>query len=627
MNIEWLRIGDEIFRHGLLYFLLLTVLYNLFTRANAGRFRRAIGGVMFIALLIWSIALGVLGLYRGLRFGDWSIFSIFGSAPPLIGEWHGWLQSLIRRAGEWAVSTSWHYASSAFNLVASWLGPWGREILVFTPFIMIAMDPALPQPIRNSVAPIIGLWTLPVVLYFFIWATWVCATYPIAIIHVLSWIGLIYILGLSNSIRSTLTSGRRKNDQDADQAIIHISMLAMFLAYWFSARIASEVLIQLYSALLSGLLAVAGFAGLVFTFSYDRISMARQRAKVARDTSELYRVIGFLSAACIIGFAFFSSNPVAFEVRSAGIPSALATIAALVVIFGTILAIKMTITLFVELVGIFTGTAKSSNGITLVVAEVMRDPSLGTSSDSPGGFSHLKGYAEDQGFGVQTLPSVDVNALEPHLSDAIVLIPRSDSDADLSSLSNLCRWYVSKGGTLIVTIDQYDAQAKTALLKAFDLKATAFPASPQGAASQAEIRGRDLKGLAGGGAIEDFSIYFPQAVWIAEAPAGDLSDSTVTMQPLRSVAEGKAGDVAGPVIAYRDVGLGRVVVVGGVLQWQNHHFESNVYNQSSFRAVLRLAEGRLRTREVDGEPTAGVTSADAPPSRWLAKATRVASGG
>lgn len=286
-------------------------------------------------------------------------------------------------------------------------------------------------------------------------------------------IGARPLFGGSSSVfalfdRSTDRSLKVKNaikiQYDFDLPIRLCFIWLIFTLFWYPVNVSSEVQIAFFSAAIGGLLAIVGFAALVFTFSYEQIRTARLRQVLARSTTDFQAAALPVIIASIFGLLITSGD---LQFSHAGTDAWQATRIGigLCAFSGLLISTHLILRTFRE---VTLGLAKLRSGETsanIFFEESLVDPRKSSTSGGDDGLLELTHILEDAGCSITPVIGIDPGALLS-TKRAVIVIPKSNAEVPRSSFENI-KQLVGNGAILWIMTDESDWKNKQELLSHF----------------------------------------------------------------------------------------------------------------------------------------------------------------
>lgn len=343
--------------------------------------------------------------------------------------------------------------------------------------------------------------------------------------------------------------------------------LAIIALFWFGVVLSEAVLTTFYSAAISGLLTIIGFAALVFTFIYEAIPTMRLRREVAADTRSVQQAATIAVVASIFGLiltkgelALGAPNPDMMGSIRAGL---------FVCAFGGLVLATETVMMLFRLVATVLADLGNANAPATVIFDESRTPDVNSAtSETATGLSELRNCLEDRGCNVIPLADAPWESLAG-TRRLILVIPRVNQMLGNALFQGYAR-VIEDGNILLMLTDPQDWEHKRAFAQHFGFSE---PQLVQGE-NWLPVRCAEADGSAGRsiGAVPT-PLIFPQ-------DAGEIS--------LFELASGEP-DANGlittqSVAVARRLGNGWVVIASSVPAFQNAQLQQS----RDFRLVHAL---------------------------------------
>lgn len=286
-------------------------------------------------------------------------------------------------------------------------------------------------------------------------------------------IGVRPLFGGSQSVfalfdKSTNRSLRVKNairlEYDFDLPIRLCFIWLIFTLFWYPVVVPSEVQLAFFSAAIGGLLAIVGFAALVFTFSYEQIRTARLRQVLARSTTDFQVAALPVIIASIFGL-LMTSGDLQFSQAGTNAWQATRVGIGLCAFSGLLISTHLILRTFRE---VTLGLAKLRSGeesANIFFEESLVDPRQSSTSGGYLGLLEMTHILEDAGCSITPIIGIDPGALLS-TKRAILIIPKSTAEVPQSSFESI-KQVVGNGAILWIMTDESDWKYKQNLLSYF----------------------------------------------------------------------------------------------------------------------------------------------------------------
>ena len=529
--------------------------------------------VILIAALI-SIPLNPkrankLGQYIGLPVFIWAVLAITHGIYSLTLQYI-W-PSVDARLGP-LVQTEYGAFSETWRLATGF-------VLLCFPFLVLILLPRSDSRILRVLRVVFGTWAAVSGCIVFYLAAMGLRENPAAVfIYGGAALGLIsFDLSKLNTMATRYSSEsllrgfkiRRIERAWVDRTIVvrfglFIAIIALF---WFGLSLSETVLTTFYSAAISGLLTIIGFAALVFTFIYEAIPTMRLRREVAADTRTVQQAATIAVVASVFGL-IFTKGELTLGASHPDFMGALRAGLFVCAFSGLVLATETVMMLF-RLVATVLADLGNANAPATVIFEESRTPDVNSAtSEAATGLSELRNCLEERGCNVIPLADAPWESLAGtrHL---ILVIPRVDQVLGNALFQGYAR-VIEDGNILLMLTDPQDWEHKRDFAQHFGFSE---PELVEGE-NWLPVRCAESDGSAGRsiGAVPT-PLIFPQN-------AGEIS--------LFELASGEP-DANGaitprPVAVARQLGKGWVVIASSVPAFQNAQLQQS----RDFRLVHAL---------------------------------------
>jgi len=263
-----------------------------------------------------------------------------------------------------------------------------------------------------------------------------------------------------------LTIRREQNEAQSNWTFFaRTSLIFVTLCgFWYKLTISETVLVSFYSASIGGLLAIIGFAALVFTFTFDTINAVRFKRQIAADTKSFQQAAMVVLVAAILGLVL-ANGPVRLDGNGIGARDAMNVGLFVCAFNGMLVAADSVLTLFKHVVSALVDAGVEDARANVRFDECRTPAAYSILSDKNPGLSELRNLLEDGGSNV--IPYTDapfVNlAQTPNL---IIVMPTIDREVPASLFQHYGQ-VIERGHILLVLTDQDDYAHKRALLAHF----------------------------------------------------------------------------------------------------------------------------------------------------------------
>lgn len=281
----------------------------------------------------------------------------------------------------------------------------------------------------------------------------------------------VFVLFGKSTDRSLKVKNAIKVEYDFDLPIRLCFIWLIFALFWYPVVVTSEVQIAFFSAAIGGLLAIVGFAALVFTFSYEQIRTARLRQVLARSTTDFQVSALPVIIASIFGLLITSGN---LQFSQAGTDAWQATRIGigLCAFSGLLISTHLILRTFRE---VTLGLAKLRSGeasANIFFEESLVDPRQSSTSASDFGLLEMAHVLEDAGCSITPIIGIEPGAL---LSTrrAVIIIPKSTAKVPQSSFESI-KQLAGNGAILWIMTDESDWKNKKELLSYFGFPSPTF---------------------------------------------------------------------------------------------------------------------------------------------------------
>ncbi|GAB5446753.1 MAG: hypothetical protein Gyms2KO_16260 [Gymnodinialimonas sp.] len=345
-----------------------------------------------------------------------------------------------------------------------------------------------------------------------------------------------------------------------------LTLGAAITAFWFHLPLAPGTLIGFYATAIGGLLAIVGFAALVFTFTHERMPTPNMGRKIGHDTRAIQTAAG-ATLICAIGGMLLVDGPLTLTLREmSGLQTVQATLL-VVATTGFVYAIDGALALFQRVVDVMVDVDDRDTSCTVIFEEAGTPLFQSATGDDKQGHVQMREHLELSG--CKTI--VAQKALWVGIAgqkNPVLMLARTNTTYRTDPNY---RHFVEQGGTLIVLADRTDLSRKRAILDMFGFDVTARASghwknvAPDGIFSERT------------GFAETHRVYV--SLCIRPAPGDRILAETAPETP-------GAPFVSEPFILSRRHGEGQVILVGSLSLFSNE----NINERRTFRILDRLLQ-------------------------------------
>lgn len=344
-----------------------------------------------------------------------------------------------------------------------------------------------------------------------------------------------------------------------------------FLGFWYRITVAEEVQIALYAAAIGGLLAVAGFAALVFSFSFEMIAVRKIRRAIADDTKSFQGAVLLVIVTSVIGM-LLSNGPIVLRLDETSFLMAARAGLFVCAVSGLFVATASVLLLFSSIANILTYSADHNERLAVLVIEDFDCSETSIHSAQPKGYAELRNYLERQGCSVTAAETGNSSPML-ELGRPVAILPRHSKDLSERVVKFLLE-YVQNGGVLWIFSDPTDWAHKRGITRqlgyygqSFDGVAgltQVYPASKQDWSSNSDM------------IIVDNPLLFSE------------SENTVAL--MRSLRGARSPELdANCVAMHWERGQGLVILSGCLTSIENRLF-ANLQNAQSLKLLIETTE-------------------------------------
>ena len=306
-----------------------------------------------------------------------------------------------------AVVVAWVKSQAAYQWLDGWLAPTTDFVLLFGSLIAIPFT-------RESQSSRAKLFTTAIGIWFFI-SIVICLYLAIAGLVRHPLLAIVYLgfglalLGFDASSKSTLKYSseyllrgfkiRRIQETGLKGDPVRIALILLVVAaFWFRLSITDAVLINFYSTAIAGLLAIMGFAALVFTFAYEVIPTMRLKREVAEDTRSVQRSATTVVVASVCGL-LLTNGPIVLA-PDTNLLTMLRVGIFVCAFAGLLIATDTVMTLFRHLVRVLADLGNFNAALNVYFEESRTPDANSVTSETTVGLSELRGFLEERGCNV-----------------------------------------------------------------------------------------------------------------------------------------------------------------------------------------------------------------------------------
>lgn len=276
-----------------------------------------------------------------------------------------------------------------------------------------------------------------------------------------------------NILQGAAQRGLAVKDAEAVNYSLDLPLRLLFVwmlvaVFWYPVTISVEIQIAFYSAAIGGLMAVIGFAALLFTFSYEQIKASRLRRDLARNTSEFQSAALPVVIASIFGLAT-ATGGITFQAAGTSVEQAIRAALALCAFSGLIISTQLIMRTFHEFTLGMASLKRSDAIANIFIEESLSDSACSSSSEHGRGLLEFINLMEDQGCNITRIDGLSRGAL---LSSrrSILILPPSKAEVPAAMFEDIAM-FVFNGGILLVLTGSNDLDRKAPLLKALEFPA------------------------------------------------------------------------------------------------------------------------------------------------------------
>ena len=461
----------------------------------------------------------------------------------------------------------------------SYLSPATGYTLLITPLAIILMvgdSKIKPKLILSA----LNIWVAVSFLALFAIGVDIILDNPYSIILFAAIVPIINLYGFSTSINlkkgysketffRDIKIARNKTTNDRSSTIIRgLTLIAVLTSFWFYLTIDAEALIAYYAAIIAGLLAVVGFAALVFTFTYEKLPTPRLRRQIGVDTRSAQTAAGLTLISAVAGLLLIDDS-LTLNVRPMDWIEIIRVTVLFFSVVGFVFAIDGILILFHHIVDIMIEVDPRETSMSVIFEERSIQKHLSANSTDVQGHADMRAYMEEAGCSVLVAKEILWSAMVKLKKTIIVFGPRLDAynPQEFEGLHE----FVEQGDILIIMTNSTDLSTKADLLSCFGIFPTVRSHSYWGAAI--DLKNREGKIIW----QERHNAHI--SLNLRPDPSDIILVETASLDPDQFF-------VSEPLIYAKRVGKGAVIVVGSLYLWTNQ----NLQKDRTYRILDRVVQ-------------------------------------
>jgi len=484
---------------------------------------------------------------------------------------------LIETVSGWpVVEKAIQYALNSYNYADGWLAPYTDYVLLVGPLILLSlfkMDKVKPKAIQmafNSWVIIAGFVLLGL-------AVNVMIQNPAAALLYASAIPIVQLYGFSTSIRLQKVyttkalfrdfelASELEEDGRMSELVRTMSLVLTITAFWFHLSVAPDTQIAFFASVIGGLLAIVGFAALVFTFTHERLPTPAMGRQIGTDTRAAQKAAGATLMCAIVGI-LMTDGPLTLDIREMSLVEVFRATALFVSVIGFAYAIDSALILFRHVVEVMVEVDSRETSMT-VIFEEGNIPSHNSAAYKEGnGHSQLREALEHAGCATLVAKSAQWSGIFRQ-NNPILFLGRRGSPYQEQAIP-FFNSFVERGGLLLILTDKSDLPNKLALMSSFGIQVSGRDIPHWGAAKLRKQADEELL-------PDRYDAYISLSLHSDE-------DDKVIVETTFSGAD--LPFVSEPLAFLRPYGKGKVIVVGSLFLFTNN----NLVNHRTYHFLDRL---------------------------------------
>lgn len=348
-------------------------------------------------------------------------------------------------------------------------------------------------------------------------------------------------------------------------------VLVVLLAFWFRLEITEQAQLAFFSTAVGGLLAIIGFAALVFTFTYETIGSMNIRRIIAEDTKSFQLAATVVIITSIFGLCL-ASDPLVLDPDTRSVGRSFRSGLIVCAFCGLLIAATSVLALFTHVADTLIKRGKENAILNFWFFEGNTAKENSALSGKPAGLSELQIYLEDQGCEVKSFNHAELQTLveTPRL---VIAVPRTNSPLTEEQFDPV-EQIVAMGSILILITDAADLPNKERVLQKFGFSEPLTTSGDDPWPLYVCSEDKDF-------ARQQISSAFKPVIFAK-------SDGQFVLMRTAQIRN-QDGTVAEDIIVARRVGRGWVIVVGTLQTFENQHLS----NKRNFRQVDCLLQAVL----------------------------------
>lgn len=255
------------------------------------------------------------------------------------------------------------------------------------------------------------------------------------------------------------------SSKNLDHGYFHAFLaFTVLLAFWYNLTIGQNIAITFFAASIGGLLAIIGFAALVYTFSFQTISKMKYRRLISSDT----KAFQFSSVIVIISSLFglvLVDGDIYLDANAPFLRDALLAGLFVCSFCGLINAALSVMLLFKHVSEVLEQGGRDSASASIYIYEGHSSGDFSALNMEKTGLSSFREMLEDQNVNVEAIEKLNTSDfIEPYRQ--IIVLPRFNQDFPEKS-ANALQDIVGAGVILLVLCESTDLPFKKNLLLSF----------------------------------------------------------------------------------------------------------------------------------------------------------------
>lgn len=417
-----------------------------------------------------------LGVVLGVPVILWMLWAFFRGARAVATE-YVWPAVGARVAGSSLVSTVVGLAQSVYGFLDGFLAPATGFVLLFAPLAAAILLPGRTTLGSRFLRMLMGIAAfVSGLVLFWLAASGLAANPATALVYGGAILGMVgFDVSKMNSMKTRYSSEnllrglkiRRIGEaqvKDRGATIRTGLFIAIIAAFWFRLTLTETVLVAFYSTAIGGLLAIIGFAALVFTFTYEAIPTMRLRREVAADTRSVQQASTIVVVTSVFGLVL-TDGPLVLGEHASGVMGPLHAGIFVCAFSGLLVATDTVMTLFRHVATVLADLGNANAVANICFEESRTADGDSATSDSATGLSELRNCLEERGCNVIPLADAPWASLAG-TRNLILVIPRVTQALGDSLFDGYGR-VIEDGNILLVLTDRQDWMHKSALVRRF----------------------------------------------------------------------------------------------------------------------------------------------------------------